>query len=255
MKRLLTSVVLAIFALSCIFRAPAPLLFLVVGVVACLCYREYARIARASGVEGPLEWGMVAGVTSMLWPETLPLAVVVLLTIALRSHDLGRALGFASAVALGVVYIFLAWRAAFDLRQLHPYWLFFALSINWIGDVAAYFTGRKFGRNKLAPRVSPGKSIEGAIGSAAACIIFGVAFGNATGLGNSMSEWAILSLLANAAGQAGDLAGSALKRGAGVKDSGTLLPGHGGVLDRLDSSLFSLPVVYAWTRWVSPLFG
>ncbi|HYO84184.1 MAG TPA: phosphatidate cytidylyltransferase [Bryobacteraceae bacterium] len=255
MRRFVTSVVLAAFALSCIFFAPAPLLFIVVAGVACLCYREFARIARGSGVEGPLGWGMAAGVAAMIWPESIPVITVLVLSVALGLQDLGRALGFAAAVALGLVYIFLPWRNAWDLRLIHPYWLFFALAINWIGDVAAYFTGRKFGRHKLAPRVSPGKSIEGAVGSMFASAVFGVAFAVATGIGTSMFEVSVLSVLANAAGQAGDLAESAMKRGAGVKDSGTLLPGHGGVLDRLDSSLFSLPVVYAWLQWVSPLFA
>jgi phosphatidate cytidylyltransferase len=149
-------------------------------------------------------------------------------------------------VLLGILYTFIAWRFAFHLRQASPFWLLFALSINWVGDVAAYYVGRAVGRHKLAPRISPGKSWEGAIASMIAAVLFGQVFPLFAGLSISLTSMALLSALSNAAGQLGDLAESALKRGAGLKDSGTLLPGHGGFLDRLDSSLFTLPVVYYW---------
>jgi phosphatidate cytidylyltransferase len=96
----------------------------------------------------------------------------------------------------------------------------------------------------MAPRVSPGKSWEGAVASAVTAVIFGAIYLPMAIDGVSVWVAILISLAANAAGQVGDLAESALKRGAGVKDSGTILPGHGGILDRLDSSLFAMPVVY-----------
>jgi phosphatidate cytidylyltransferase len=116
--------------------------------------------------------------------------------------------------------------------------------VNWIGDTGAYYFGRNFGRHKLAPIVSPGKSWEGAAASAAASVLFGI-FVLPRFVNIDLLPAGLISIAANVAGQVGDLAESAIKRGAGVKDSGTLLPGHGGMLDRVDSSLFSLPVLYA----------
>jgi phosphatidate cytidylyltransferase len=131
--------------------------------------------------------------------------------------------------------------------------LFFALAMNWIGDSAAYYVGRKLGRHRLAPIVSPKKSWEGAIASVLASLLFGLLY-----LPHLLPElriWQIvlMAVLGNIAGQIGDLSESAMKRGAGLKDSGTLLPGHGGMLDRVDSSLFSLPVVSAiYTYLIRP---
>lgn len=250
MKRVVTSVFLGAFALWSIFLAPPYVFIAVVVLMACLCYHEYAGITLASGVEGAVNLGFAAGLIAMYRLDTLPLLAIGLMTFALGSRDLSKALGFAAATILGVIYIFLAWRCAIDLRAISPGWLFYALSINWAGDVAAYYAGRRFGRHKLAPRVSPGKSWEGAIASVIACTGYGLLLGHQLNLGISIPMMALLTVVANIAGQVGDLVESALKRGAGMKDSGTLLPGHGGFLDRLDSSLFTLPVVYHFLRMV-----
>jgi len=121
----------------------------------------------------------------------------------------------------------------------------FGLMVNWIGDTGAYYVGKNFGRHKMAPAVSPGKSWEGAAASAVTGILFGVIYLPLAIRGTSPIAAGLLALVANAAGQVGDLAESAVKRGAGVKDSGSLLPGHGGMMDRVDSSMFALPVLYA----------
>jgi phosphatidate cytidylyltransferase len=140
------------------------------------------------------------------------------------------------------------WRSAIALHANSKYWLLFALTINWVGDTAAFYVGRAIGKHKLAPAISPGKSWEGAIASALAAGLYGVFFLRWL-LPDVPLHFALLFAIAgNAAGQIGDLAESALKRGAGVKDSGTTLPGHGGWLDRLDSSLFSMPVVHLLIR-------
>jgi phosphatidate cytidylyltransferase len=174
---------------------------------------------------------------------------LVALIGSLRMRDLAKALPYAAATVLGAVYIFGAWRAAVDLRAISAHWLFFALAITWVGDIAAYYVGRAVGRRKLAPRISPGKSWEGALGSLAGALVFGYGFYRLVQPPQSLPVVLFLSAVANAAGQVGDLAESAIKRGAGVKDSGTLLPGHGGFLDRLDSSLFSMPAVYYSLRY------
>ncbi|MCL2660333.1 MAG: phosphatidate cytidylyltransferase, partial [Acidobacteriaceae bacterium] len=129
----------------------------------------------------------------------------------------------------------------------------------WAGDVAALYVGRAWGRHKLAPRLSPGKTWEGSIASVAGSllaatllIIAGNALarraGGSTLLYISEPFWKMLVLAAilNVAAQTGDLLESAIKRGAGVKDSGTILPGHGGILDRIDALLLATPVLWFW---------
>jgi len=115
--------------------------------------------------------------------------------------------------------------------------------IIWSGDSAAYYGGRAFGRHLLAPKVSPKKTIEGAVAGLAGSVITGTALGVWL-LGEPWLRLAGISALTAVVGQTGDLAESVLKRSAGVKDSSSILPGHGGILDRLDSLLFATPVFY-----------
>lgn len=141
------------------------------------------------------------------------------------------------------MYIFGSWRAGVALHKLSVHWMFFAIALNWAGDVAAYYVGRAIGKHKLA-LISPGKSREGAVASILASLIFGYFYLGHFEPNTPINLVLLLSISGNIAGQLGDLSESALKRGAQMKDSGTMLPGHGGWLDRLDSSLFSMPVVY-----------
>jgi len=123
-----------------------------------------------------------------------------------------------------------------------------ALAITWATDTGAYFAGRRFGKRRLLPKVSPNKTVAGSIGGAvlaAAAALIAAYF-----WGINWSYGLALGLAASLAGQLGDLFESALKRFAGVKDSGSILPGHGGVLDRFDSFLFAVPVVYFWALLV-----
>jgi len=168
----------------------------------------------------------------------------------LRAKKLETALASAAAALLGVVYIFGAWRCAILLRSANPHWLMLALLIGWAGDTAALYAGRAFGRNKLAPRVSPAKTWEGSAASLIAGTLAGVVYAYFLIPAAPLTLTTALSLAGNAAGQVGDLCESAFKRGAGLKDSGHSLPGHGGWLDRIDSSLFSIPVVYLLLRFL-----
>lgn len=121
-------------------------------------------------------------------------------------------------------------------------WLFFGLVITWLTDTGAFYTGMRYGKSKLAPTISPNKTIEGALGGLVWAIIAGVIFAVFTG--NNLVQLGLLALFLSFMGQTGDLVESAIKRERQVKDSGTLLPGHGGILDRFDSFLFIAPSLY-----------
>jgi phosphatidate cytidylyltransferase len=170
---------------------------------------------------------------------------LIALCLPLFSADMERSFIKAAALVLGVAYIFGAWRTGILLRGISRHWLLFGLMINWVGDTGAYYIGKNFGRHKLMPRVSPGKSWEGAIASVLSSVLFGIIYLPLAIRGTPLWIAAVFAVVANVAGQVGDLAESAIKRSAGVKDSGAMLPGHGGLLDRLDSTMFALPVLYA----------
>jgi phosphatidate cytidylyltransferase len=249
MKRILTALVLVPFALYAIFWAPHWVFIAIVALMAVACYHEFSGIAAANGIQGPLWVGLLLGIAFLAEPGLVRVFPIVALTLAMRLPDLSKGLGFSAALMLGVIYVFGAWRCAIDLHAISPYWILYSLAINWAGDIAAFYVGRSIGKHKLSPRVSPGKSWEGAIGSIVGAVALGLLAQRQLSLNVTPLEMALLSVVCNIAGQVGDLAESALKRGAGVKDSGTLLPGHGGFLDRLDSSLFTMPVVYYFLQY------
>jgi len=256
MKRVLTTAVLAPLFVYVVLWSPNLAFLAVLTAVALLCFREYAGIVAAYGFGAMGPFAYAAGLALLLIPQDPALLVVIAglaaMGLALRQQDLRKSLPYAAALLLGLVYIFGSWRWAIPLRARNPYWLLFALALNWVGDISAYYAGRAFGRRKLAPRISPGKTWEGAAASLAGSLLFGYFY--LTRLTPSI-DWPQALLLAgagNIAGQFGDLAESALKRGAGLKDSGTMLPGHGGWLDRVDSTLFALPVVYGLILWLAP---
>jgi len=130
-----------------------------------------------------------------------------------------------------------------------PRAVLFVIALIAISDTAQYVAGRAFGRHKLAPVVSPGKTVEGGIGGLVAAVATGVLLGPVWGQAGSSIQGAGLGLALGAAGIMGDLFESTLKRSAGVKDSGALIPGHGGVLDRIDGYLFAVPVYLLFLRY------
>jgi len=129
-------------------------------------------------------------------------------------------------------------------------WIFVLLAVIFAGDTGAYYVGSYLGRHKLSPAVSPGKTIEGAIGGLAANLVIG-SVGKAFFLSELSWGLSLLFFLAvGIAGQVGDLFESELKRSSGIKDSGGILPGHGGILDRIDALLFASPVAYIFIRYI-----
>jgi phosphatidate cytidylyltransferase len=252
MTRILTALVLIPLVVWVVLAGPLWALLAVMTLVGLIAFHEFDDIAAAQGISRSGLAGLASGLVLLFAPEPvwviLVLLAIALVSLELRQNDFSKVLPSAATALFGVVYIFGAWRAALALREINPHWLMIALLVSWAGDTAALYVGRAFGRHKLAPRVSPSKTWEGAIGSVAGGILAAGIYAHF--LIPSASPWAVVAIAAagNIAGQIGDLCESAFKRGAGVKDSGTTLPGHGGWLDRIDSSLFSIPVVYALLR-------
>jgi phosphatidate cytidylyltransferase len=150
----------------------------------------------------------------------------------------------------GWIVLIGAWVALVELQSRSPWLVLAAMAIVWIADTAAYFCGRAFGRRKLAPQISPGKTWEGVFGGLAAVAVYAlclVSFAREAGFvpaigALAVAVWLGLALLLTSISVIGDLFESLLKRHAGVKDSGNLLPGHGGVLDRIDALLAAMPL-------------
>ncbi len=159
-------------------------------------------------------------------------------------------------VLIGAVLLTASITAMFYLWQLSPWWLLYVFLLVWCADSGAYFVGRKFGRRKMAPNVSPNKSVEGLVGGLVTGLLVVIAISlfklQLTGI--SLVAFAALSVVTILASVLGDLFESMLKRRADVKDSGTILPGHGGVLDRIDSLLSATPI-FALGFWAIQHFG
>lgn len=258
MKRILTAAVLVPVIVWTVLYAPQWAFLLVMSLVGLGAFHEYDNIVAAHGLHKSGLLGMAAGVAFLLLPEwALPVLAVsagVLMAMQMKASDFSKSLPSAAAGVLGVVYIFGAWHCAGLLRALNVHWLMIALAVSWAGDTAAMYVGKAIGKNKLAPRVSPGKTQEGATASILAGALTAVIYAYFLMPGTSLVIALVVGAIGNIAGQLGDLAESAFKRGAGMKDSGTMLPGHGGWLDRIDSSLFSVPAVYATllvSRWLA----
>jgi phosphatidate cytidylyltransferase len=182
------------------------------------------------------------------WWAFLAAEVVVGLFALREVVQIGRN-AVASALG-GAIYIGGSWLCAFNLRAVNPHWLLFAFLLCWAGDTAAFYIGKNFGRHKLAPVISPAKTWEGAVASVVGGVLVGGLYAYYLIPSATLAIVLTIGALGNIAGQIGDLVESAYKRWGGVKDSGSSLPGHGGWLDRIDSSLLSIPVVYALVEYL-----
>lgn len=256
--RILTAAVLLPLALAGLFLLSSPGWALASGLFIGIGAWEWGRLSGLSGVArvayalalAAIAWGLgvAAGVTapgggaglaSVFW-----VAVVFWLLVALPWLARGwHAVGPAAPLAAGAVVLVPAWLAVV-LLQHDPARLLALMATAWVADTGAYFVGRRFGRRKLAPRVSPGKSWEGVAGGVLAVAAYGLLLewlqpGLVPG-GSPATRLLFLQALLGL-GIVGDLFESWMKREAGLKDSGSLLPGHGGVLDRIDSLTSTLP--------------
>jgi len=190
---------------------------------------------------------------SLVTPLLLTSAVVLPLIGLLSRRQKEEAFTTWGWTIAGILYV--GWLLSYlvALRGLDGgrNWVFLALFTTWASDTAAFFIGRKLGGHKLAPNISPGKTWEGTMGGIVGAIIMSILFFTSTPFRLPLVYWQVigLSVLVSIFGQVGDLVESLLKRNMGVKDSGTLLPGHGGILDRMDSIIFAGIVVYYYVIW------
>ncbi|MGH7768937.1 MAG: phosphatidate cytidylyltransferase [Candidatus Binatia bacterium] len=220
-------------------------------LVTLVCLWEYYRIAfpaRPREQAGGIIAGLLVGAGVLTgWPSTGLAGVTVLLFCShlFFGGRLEERFNRLCWTILGTVYIgFLVPHAALLYRLPDgPQWIFFVLLVVMAGDTAAYLVGTTMGRRKLYPEISPGKTVEGAIGSTAASLIVGAFAGPFLLPSQTWSELLGISIVLSVLGQVGDLFESWIKRVFGVKDSSALIPGHGGLLDRMDSLIF--PLVFA----------
>ena len=256
MKRVLSGLVL-IPAVLGIVQYGSPLLFLALVTAAVLVgWYEYFRLAGHMGIKINL---VVGGLLCLLlvfcfyrddfyllWMAACLMALFITWYVsgsALEDSTHQVAYSF-----LGIVYVAGLMSYFILLRGMEHgnYILFYLFMVIWSGDIAAYYVGKNIGKTPLAPRISPGKTLEGSMAGLVGSVAGGVAakllFFEALPLNHCL----IMALLCGTMGQIGDLAESLFKRRAGVKDSGSLIPGHGGVLDRLDSLMFAGPAFYIY---------
>jgi phosphatidate cytidylyltransferase len=282
-RRVLFSLVAAPIALGAIWYGDWALAALL-AIAAAIAAHDYLGIARAAGHEpfvgaGAALAGLVPIVLharrlGLFTGDLAAIATVLLLVVFAaaiwRRWPGGRPLGAAATTAFGVAYTGVTLGYGYLLRY-HPYaigraagaaLLALPLVLTWTSDIGAYFVGRALGRRKLIPAVSPGKTVAGAVGALVLCMIVAWAYQRwvlvpaatlalrpfvpSLAASGALIFGAIISIAA----QVGDLAESLIKRESGVKDSSHLLPGHGGVLDRLDSLFFVLPVAYLVFDWL-----
>lgn len=261
-KRLLSGIPVAAFVILVILYGRPHGLWALVYAATLIALDEFLRMTLPS--EARLVRWVAFGIgavfsASLYWlqdPEVslsmLTCAVVVLFAVHLaRTGDMAVVGARVGLALLGVLYVglLLTPAALLGLRRHGQDWLFLMVTMVFLGDTGSYFAGRFRGRRKLAPDVSPGKTVEGAVGGLLAAV-------GAVVLAKSwympQIHWMDCLLLAvptSALAQIGDLSESMIKRGAGVKDSGWILPGHGGMLDRIDGLLFAAPYVYLYARW------
>lgn len=196
------------------------------------------------------------------WPGDFIAFYLVALTVLLqglwiahseRPEALPSEYWFTQAQVFGLVYLiaFPAFVPRIHALPHGPAYLIFLMGIVWLGDTGAYYGGKMFGKNKLSPNISPGKTLEGAFAAILVCAVFAVVHGQLAL--PHMSPWklVLVAVLSSVVAQAGDLFESMMKRTYKVKDSGTLIPGHGGVFDRFDSVILAAPFFYFLVRLVS----
>jgi len=261
-QRVITGAVAGVVAVAAVLVLPTTGLAVLLLVIVLIGAWEWARMTDLDSPPAKVGYTLlIAGLAGAGWwlqQQGLQLPFIALgvawwalALVALARYRPGEdGSGFGMALA-GLPVLAPAWLALVDLHAERPALLLYLLVLIWLADSAAYFTGKKFGRTRLAPALSPGKSREGVLGALLATLLLGLAgaWWFEAGLVGGV-YFVILSLLTALVSVEGDLFESLLKRRAGVKDSGRILPGHGGVLDRIDSLTAAAPVFWMGLYWI-----
>lgn len=265
MKRILTAAILIPLVLLLVFKGSTWLVTIAAGVVAELAAWEFLSIADMAGARSPRILVLISIAIlffasfqqpDMLAPVLSALALVIFVVCSLRC-PLERVLPDVASSVFCLLYIgFSLTTIPWLCAQVNgPSLLTLLFCVVWVGDSAALYVGKSYGKHKLAPAVSPNKTWEGSVASIVGSLlvtllliftgtVFAKRGSSLLAYPGSVFHWLLLAIVLNVVAQLGDLAESALKRGAGVKDSGSLLPGHGGILDRIDALLLAAPVLW-----------
>jgi phosphatidate cytidylyltransferase len=266
--RVLTAVVLLAGFLAALFLLERTWFAALVGLVIAAAGHEWGKLARMRAATSLLYGTAMAalyGALAWAWhplsagdpPEAATYILAGLFWLPVVPYWLKRGLSQPSAALLALTGVVVLVPAGLAAMTLPAERLLLALGLVWIADTAAYLVGRAFGRHKLAPGISPGKTWEGVAGAAAATLIYAIICAlpgaplGAYVQGTGWMAYLALAMLLCAVSIAGDLFESAIKRQAGAKDSGALLPGHGGVLDRIDSVVSTLPIAALSFHWMA----
>ncbi len=266
LKRWLTSLVLIPVPVFLLFLGGKHLFPLFVALVCALSLCEYYRIVRPDGEDRLFRtisaWGIGTGPMLALSVHFLPLpwllfffslSLILPAWMCMRRFEANAGipsmLAF-HALAMGYIPLALASYILVYNADWGARWIFLILCVVSVGDAGAYYVGTLWGRRKLCPMVSPGKTVEGSLGGLAANLVVGMVLGGYLLPSLLSVKGAVFFVALGVAGQIGDLFESMLKRSAGMKDSGRLLPGHGGLLDRIDALLFAAPVALVMVVYV-----
>jgi phosphatidate cytidylyltransferase len=230
-----------------------------VGVCALLALYEFLILGRRKGFHLPLVLCMLVAIfilaAFVLEPISVEMGVFVALLLIPASYvftkgSIDEALPSSAIAVMATLYVGMLGgsliRMRGDFPGVGPKLIFFLLVVVWLGDAGAYYTGKAFGRHKLSPRISPKKTIEGLVGGITTSIIAAIVIHFTFFPEFPLPHAIIAGVILSACGVIGDLAESLWKRSADVKDSGTLIPGHGGFLDRFDSIFFTAPILYTY---------
>jgi phosphatidate cytidylyltransferase len=281
LQRLITGIVLIPVVVGLVWWGPLGLVAAIAAAVMVLALREFFNLGDHLGLHAYRVWTYLCGIAIFLeqWLAgesrswmiigglrvtrvapafDLPLDLILFIfvlgvagIIFTSRRPLADAMGDIGVSASGLLFVALPLSAVVRLHGIPvigPKLLLLTLVLVWAGDTLAYFVGRSMGRILMAPQLSPKKTWEGAAANLLASLMVGFVFA----FWLPLETWQVMVMagLANIAGQAGDLLKSSYKRGAGVKDSGSLLPGHGGMLDRIDALILAAPVVWYYFQWV-----
>ena len=265
MKRVITAAILIPLVLLLLLKGSFLLVAAATALVAGLATWEYLSIAALHGSQPPRALTLVSVAivfaatyqnTALILPAIGLCSLVLLIVCGFRS-PLERVLPDTAYSVFGLVYcgLTLTTLPLIWVQPDGPSLVIFLLCIVWAGDIAALYVGQRFGRTKLAPRMSPKKSWEGSAASIAGSLLTAVGLlalarsVEALHFAGPLARWLGLAAVLNIFAQVGDLVESAIKRGAGVKDSGAMLPGHGGILDRIDALLLAAPALW-YAQWI-----